>query len=328
MFKPLFALLLTCALVTNVQAQDPRVLFDTEFGPIIVELDAQSAPITSNNFLAYVDAKYYDGMIFHRVTRISQFSQIGVIQAGCCDSNRVPRTPILPAIQNEANNGLSNVEGTIAMARGPDLNSARNEFYINSTANPALNGLYAVFGEVVFGMDVVQKIGSLPVYPFAPNIQIQDWPFRPPLINRIVRVQGDGFPVLPLHAGSWFDEANSGVGFNIEIARDTANENGARMVAYWYDFVDGEQLWLLGVAPYQYGATEVSMDLITWSGQGEVGFQNPPPNADFVTVGTLTIGFDSCESGRFEYSTEAFGSGEGNLSRLSLPEQRDCGDFE
>ncbi len=137
----------------------PHVIIKTSKGTIEVELNREAAPLTVNNFLRYTDDKFYDGTIFHRV--VPDF----VVQAGGYTADleeKETRDPIL----NEADNGLSNRRGTIAMARQSNPDSARSQFYINLSDNTELDAGdgragYAVFGEVVSGMDVVDDIASV-----------------------------------------------------------------------------------------------------------------------------------------------------------------------
>jgi peptidyl-prolyl cis-trans isomerase B (cyclophilin B) len=142
-------------------ASAPRVLMATSLGNITLELDAQRAPASVANFLRYVEAKHYDGTIFHRV--IANF----MIQGGGFSpdmSQKVIQAPV----RNEARNGLKNVRGSIAMARTADPHSATAQFFINTTDNafldhPGQDGWgYAVFGKVVEGMEVVDKIRAVP----------------------------------------------------------------------------------------------------------------------------------------------------------------------
>jgi peptidyl-prolyl cis-trans isomerase A (cyclophilin A) len=321
--------LLSFGLLNAALAQNPRVWLDTNHGPIILELDQVNAPIATGNFLAYVNDGFYDGLVFHRSIR--DF----VIQGGGFNQSLEFRPPTRPAIQGEPGNGLLNVPGTIAMALSgnpANPNSGTSQFFINTGVNDFLDADFTVFGQVAFGMEVVQQINSIrsaTTFTFLGNTntadrRFDDIPVTPPAINRAVQIDGDGFPIMPQHMGSWFDADNSGVGFNVEIARDTFNETGARMVVYWYDFVQGEQLWMLGVAPYEYGDTEVTLDLVTWDGQSAVDFLNPPPGENFVSEGTLTVRFDDCATGHFSYQTPSFGAGEITVSRLTLPEQGSC----
>lgn len=138
-----------------------KVRFKTNHGDILVELNAEKAPITVENFLGYVSKKHYDGTVFHRV--IDGF----MIQGGgfkMLDGKLVEKDAGA-GIQNEAENGLTNDRGTISMARTSDPNSATAQFFINVVDNAMLNypsnGGYAVFGKVIEGMDVVDKIKAV-----------------------------------------------------------------------------------------------------------------------------------------------------------------------
>ena len=141
----------------------PRVMLDTSQGKIVVELDPVQAPVTVANFLRYVAEDGYQGTIFHRV--ISGF----MIQGGGYLTNYLIR-PTHKPIKNEADNGLHNERGTIAMARTREPDSATRQFFINVADNDFLDHQsdtttgwgYAVFGHVVEGMDVVDRISNLP----------------------------------------------------------------------------------------------------------------------------------------------------------------------
>lgn len=130
-----------------------RVLMQTSEGDITLELDAAKAPISVANFLSYVDEGFYNGTIFHRV--IKDF----MIQGGGFEPGMRQKKSKAP-IKNESGNGLSNVRGSVAMARTSDLNSATAQFYINTVDNAAHldRAQYCVFGKVVEGMDIVDKI--------------------------------------------------------------------------------------------------------------------------------------------------------------------------
>lgn len=138
------------------------VILTTNFGDISIELNPEKAPITVANFLQYVEDGFYDGMIFHRV--ISNF----MVQGGGFDANMKQKATKAP-IKNEADNGLSNDEYTIAMARTAVPDSATGQFFINVKNNDFLNHTaptssgwgYCVFGKVVAGMDVVDKIKAV-----------------------------------------------------------------------------------------------------------------------------------------------------------------------
>jgi len=147
------------------QKANPVIMMKTSAGDIAIELRPDKAPETVANFLWYVENKFYDGLIFHRV--MSDF----MIQGGGFNKDMLKKEG-RPAIKNEADNGLSNMRGTIAMARTGDPHSASSQFFINvkdnqgldfkSKANPAGWG-YCVFGKVISGMDTVDKIRQVPV---------------------------------------------------------------------------------------------------------------------------------------------------------------------
>lgn len=139
--------------------KETKVLMKTSMGDIVLKLDDAKAPITVKNFLQYVDDGFYNDLIFHRV--IPGF----MIQGGGMNKNMNQKAARAP-IKNESSNGLSNRRGTISMARLPAPDSASSQFFINLVNNNRLDYRsgqpgYAVFGEVVEGMDVVDRIGSV-----------------------------------------------------------------------------------------------------------------------------------------------------------------------
>ena len=145
------------------EKKNPVVTLNTSLGDIQIELYAEKAPVTVKNFLDYVEAKHYDGLIFHRV--IPNF----MVQGGGFTPDMQQRKTRDP-IKNEAGNGLKNERGTLAMARTGVVDSATAQFFINVKDNDFLNHRdetaqgfgYAVFGKVVSGMDVVDKIVAVP----------------------------------------------------------------------------------------------------------------------------------------------------------------------
>lgn len=156
-------LFICCLLLLPVICQaQPTVVMTTNFGKIVIELDQNNAPISAANFLHYVDSNFYNGTIFHRV--IAGF----MIQGGGFSTN-LSRKVTRPPIENEAANGLKNKRGTIAMARTGRVDSATSQFFINLVDNPFLDHRkktaseygYAVFGQVIEGMDVVDKIAHV-----------------------------------------------------------------------------------------------------------------------------------------------------------------------
>ena len=150
----------------QAEAVHPVVVMKTNMGEVRIELYEDKAPITVENFLSYTDAGQYDGTIFHRV--MAGF----MIQGGGFDEN-LAKKPTGAPIKNEANNGLKNEDGTIAMARTPDPHSATAQFFINTSNNVALNHVtpnqrgwgYAVFGKVISRMEIVRKIETSPTAP-------------------------------------------------------------------------------------------------------------------------------------------------------------------
>ncbi len=147
-----FALVAACAALS--QTKNPVVVINTSQGAITVELYSDKAPKSVENFMTYVKSGFYSGTIFHRV--IKGF----MIQGGGMTADMQPK-PTKPPVVNESSNGLQNLRGTIAMARKPDPNSATSQFFINTVDNQRLAG-YTVFGKVIDGMDVVDKIESVP----------------------------------------------------------------------------------------------------------------------------------------------------------------------
>ena len=160
-----------------------RVLMKTLLGDMMLELDADKAPATVANFLEYAQSGHYDGTIFHRV--ISNF----MVQGGGFDTDMCQKGTNEP-IKNEANNGLKNDRGTIAMARTMDPHSATAQFFINVSDNDFLNFSgenmqgwgYAVFGRVVEGEDVLDKIRVVPTGSQAGH---QDVPTDPIVIESV-----------------------------------------------------------------------------------------------------------------------------------------------
>lgn len=168
----------------------PQVAFDTTAGRIVIELNEQKAPKTVANFIDYVKSGHYNGTIFHRV--INDF----MIQGGGFDKE-MHQKPTKAPIQNEADNGLTNEAGTIAMARTSDPHSASAQFFINVKNNSFLNYSskstqgwgYAVFGKVIQGMDVVNQIKTVKTGNYAGH---GDVPTTPIVINTATLLNTDG----------------------------------------------------------------------------------------------------------------------------------------
>lgn len=142
----------------------PVVTIETNLGDIVLQLDAELAPITTDNFLVYVDNGFYDGedgnsaTIFHRVVK-------GFVMQGGGLTSNLSQKSTLPPIVNESGNGLTNIRGSVAMARTQNPDSATSQFYINLVDNLFLDDPpgYAVFGQVIEGIEVVDAIGEVPV---------------------------------------------------------------------------------------------------------------------------------------------------------------------
>jgi cyclophilin family peptidyl-prolyl cis-trans isomerase len=163
-----------------------QVLVVTSLGKFTVELNAERAPLTVAHFLKYVDQGHYTGTIFHRV--VANF----VIQGGGFDSS-YKLVPAPAKVVNESGNGLTNLRGTVGMARSQDPHGSDAQFYVNLYDNEALDPNktrwgYAVFGKVIQGMDVVDKIGN--VATGARGIFKEDAPLQPVVIERIERIPG------------------------------------------------------------------------------------------------------------------------------------------
>ena len=158
-------------------AKPVHVVMKTSAGVIEIELDKEKAPISTENFVSYAKEGHYNKTVFHRV--IPGF----MIQGGGMEANLTEKA-VKPGIKNESGNGLTNVRGSLAMARRPDPDSATSQFYINLVDNGSLDSMrYAVFGKVVKGMDVVDKIAQVPTQN-APN-GMQNVPVTPVTIESV-----------------------------------------------------------------------------------------------------------------------------------------------
>ncbi len=180
--RKLLALLALSTLATEAAfAADPRVELKTNRGAIVIELNQAKAPKTVANFLQYVKDGHYNGTVFHRV--IDGF----MVQGGGFDKD-MKQKPTRATIENEAANGLKNDYGTIAMARTPNPHSASAQFFINLKNNEFLNFReatpqgygYTVFGKVVSGMDIIDKIAKVPTGNAGPH---QNVPREPVIVE-------------------------------------------------------------------------------------------------------------------------------------------------
>ena len=162
-----------------------RVRVDTSMGSFTIRLETQRAPLTVENFLKYVRAGHYDGTVFHRVIR--NF----VAQGGGYTANFEAKAT-QGNVVNEAGNGLLNRRGTVGMARSDAPHSGTCQFFVNLADNPDLNPLatrwgYAVFGEIVEGMDVIDRIAHVPTGEWGPFKE--DAPLKPIVIEKVTIVE-------------------------------------------------------------------------------------------------------------------------------------------
>ena len=187
-------------------AANPQIEFRTSQGRFVVELYPDKAPTTVANFLQYVNSGFYEGTIFHRV--VDSF----VIQGGGLTPD-LQRKPTLEPIPNEANNGLKNEPGTLAMARALKPDSATSQFFINLADNktlnyyrpePALMG-YCVFGKIIRGMDVAQRIGRIPTQVTG---KLTELPREIVMIEKAVVLE------TPIIADQQMDDANKATSSN------------------------------------------------------------------------------------------------------------------
>jgi len=167
-----------------VTAASPQVQVVTSMGNFTIELNAERAPLTVANFLAYVDQGHYTNTLFHRA--VANF----VIQGGGFNVDYTPK-PAPAKVVNESGNGLSNVRGTVGLARTQDPHGGNAQFYVNMNDNAALDPNqtrwgYAVFGRVISGMDVVDRIGNVATGSHGPIKE--ETPLKPVIIQRIERV--------------------------------------------------------------------------------------------------------------------------------------------
>jgi peptidyl-prolyl cis-trans isomerase B (cyclophilin B) len=184
-----FLSVLSLSLGSNAMSgeKNPQIKIETSKGTLVLELYPDKAPATVENFLSYVDDGFYNGTIFHRV--IPGF----MIQGGGFTEDMAQK-PTKAPVENEANNGLKNNVGTIAMARTPDPNSATAQFFVNVSNNDFLNFKsetpqgwgYCVFGKVVEGMDVVNDIVAVPTSSAGMH---QDVPVEAVIMTSVTRVE-------------------------------------------------------------------------------------------------------------------------------------------
>ena len=303
----------------TVHSQVRSVWMETSYGPMILELDEAAAPITVQNFLAYVEDGFYDGQIFHRV--YEEF----VIQTGTFDAQLNVQEPTRAPIASESNNGLPNDFGTIAMAlqgNPPDTSSAQAAFYINTTSNDFLDEDFTVFGEVVAGFDTLDRIRTARLGNFS---GLANFPALPARIDRMFEFEG--YPIVPLHTGSWRGPNTPGRGLNIEIADPAQTGADAILVVYLYDFFDTDQIWLVGSQPFDFGTSSVTIPMLILDGP-QFGDAFDTEDRNIQEWGTITLEVTGCDMATMTYEStlDGYGSGERPLIRITRPNGLDSCD--
>jgi len=177
--------------------QATQVRVATSMGDFVIELMPERAPLTVTNFLRYVREGYYSGTLIHRV--VANF----VIQGGGHAASDLKLKPVHDPVNNESGNGLQNKRGMVGLARGENAHSGNAQFYVNLVDNPDLDPLptrwgYAVFGRVVQGMDVVDRIGVTPTGASGPFKS--DTPLKPVVIQRVEILDGTSQAAAPTTA--------------------------------------------------------------------------------------------------------------------------------
>ena len=188
----LFAALFLSPPQSCAAEQNPQVRVTTNMGDFVIELLPDRAPLTVANFLRYVREGYYSDTLIHRV--VANF----VIQGGGHDAADYKLKPVHEAVVNEAGNGLQNKRGTVGLARGESPHSGNAQFYVNLVDNPDLDPLptrwgYTVFGRVVQGMDVADRIGVTPTGATGPFKS--DAPLKPVIVQKVELVDAATAPV-------------------------------------------------------------------------------------------------------------------------------------
>lgn len=187
------------AAASGSSTQRPRVLVRTNLGNFVIELFPQRAPLTVKAFLAYVHDGQYTNTLFHRV--IANF----VIQGGGHDATTYKLKPVHSDVPNESGNGLQNKRGWVGLARASGPDTGNCQFYINLVDNPELDPLptrwgYAVFGKVIYGMNVVDRIGDVPTGSFGPFKR--NAPLKPVIIHSITVIPASQSAAAAANAAS------------------------------------------------------------------------------------------------------------------------------
>ncbi|GEM_PF-1158778 len=331
----------TLAALAVSPAMATQVQFETRFGKFIVELYDEEAPITVANFLEYIESGAYENSIIHR--KVDGF----VIQGGghtWTVEDTFERIETRDPIANES--GISNTRGTISMARSSDPDSATSQWFINLRDNSeALDGErtgddagYAVFGEVIGnGMDVVDTLGSIqdfylstvfteiPLFNYATG---EDRSAENYLFTEVTVFTNEPLPMV-LNSGlngAWRERGDGGEGFYLEVL---PQRGGATLGWYTWDTelpgMDAEAVigdpghrWLTGLAPAGSftGGDSVTLDVYNARGGRFVDYGAGIDSNE--KVGTMTMTFDSCESGTVDFDLDAFGeSGSISISRTA-----------
>lgn len=253
------------------------VTLTTSMGDIVLELDPDKAPVTVANFISYADKGFYDGVIFHRV--ISNF----MIQGGGFSPDMVEKKPTDPTIINEWQNGLKNTRGSIAMARlGGQADSASSQFFINLVDNVQLDtprdgSAYAVFGKVVTGIEVVDKIGQVVTDIKPPHADV---PKEPIVISKVAWSGKPDLATLKAAAQAALtkiDAEKKAAAAAVEAAKSVAKEQGIAMLkAKGFDVSGGQTtssgLWYadakVGEGAQPTPANRVSVHYTGWMPDG------------------------------------------------------------
>ncbi len=317
MAKQLLLGIALLALGSAVAAQNPRVLLDTDRGPLLLELDSVRAPITTANFLSYVDDGSYNRSLIQRIVPNFVVQGGGFKESGAAIVKRA-------AIASERGNGLTHTPGTVSMALTStngltNINSATSDFFINTNTNASLNADFTVFGRVAYGYKTLEELNATAVFTGS------EQPIRMPLIRKAARVAPGEFPILPLHTGTWFDPANTGKGFLIEITKATGatNSDSPIVVVSWYDFFEGRQFWTIGSAPFAWGASSVQVPMqISTGGQFGSAYMASQVTSN-PQWGVLTLRFHDCDAGNFSYSS-VYGNGTIPVRSLTSPLYEKC----
>jgi len=290
----------------------PRVLLETDRGPLLLQLDAAHAPRATANFLAYVEAKQYDGTLVDRIYADDRIEAGRLRDDGTALMRRTP-------VAGAADSTRPNRAGSLAAAPDgePPGSTAAPGFVINLADAPARDATHTVFGEVVFGLATLADMATTPRTPGTAQ------PIRPPRIAAARRIAPDRFPLLPLHSGAWYDPAKSGRGFQVQVAHAADSEAGPLLVVFWYDYFEGRPFWASGVQPFAWGDTQVVLPMAQTRGPGFGAAFDPAQVVTEADWGSLTVEFAGCGHGTFRYATR-YGDGVAAVVNLTLPPEARC----